>query len=203
MDLPIFELKISEDINSDAEIFAVAGVDKPAIEDAFLKFNTDTMVSLDFAEINKPERILLGAAMIPNMPIFRSAESMKGISQTDCNVFYTAETIKQAAIKFFAKGFQMNYNTMHGDTIDTNSVVFFQSFIKDTAKGVEGLKGDYPDGTWFLGAKVFSDEVWANVESGKIKGWSVEGKFKMSPAQEIPQDFSDEQAIEEIKKLLS
>lgn len=200
--LPLFEMLISEDLNNDSEVYAVAGVDKPAIGEIALKFSEGNIAKLDFATVQQEERILIGAAMIPNLPIFRTAESMQGISNTDCNVFYTAETIQKAAVKFFAKGYQGAFNTMHSDVLEPNAVVFFMSFIKDEAKGIAGLKGDYPNGTWFLGGKVISDKVWADVQSGLIKGWSVEGKFKMVQQPQIEQDFSDEQTIEKIKLML-
>lgn len=202
MNLPVFELLINDDLDSDAEVYAVSGVDKPAIGETILKFNDESIACLNFAAVQQEERIVIGAAMIPNLPIFRSAESMVGISDTDCNVFYTAETIKKAAIKFFAKGFQKSFNTMHSEVLEPNSVVFFMSFIKDKAKGIEGLKGDYPDGTWFLGGKVISDKVWADVQSGLIKGWSVEGRFKMIKQQPKAVDFSDDETIEKIKLML-
>jgi hypothetical protein len=69
------------------------------------------------------------------------------------------------------------------------------SFIRDTDKGLIGLAGDYPDGTWFLGAKVTNDDLWAKVLDGTYKGFSVEGAFQYKESQE-------EQAFNEIGELL-
>ena len=67
---------------------------------------------------------------------------------------------------------------MHSPDFKIEGVTIFQSFIKDEAKGVGGMVGDYPDGTWFLGAKVRNPEAWQLIKAGKVKGWSVEGLFK-------------------------
>ena len=47
------------------------------------------------------------------------------------NVFFTAETIRQAAQVYFQRGFQHNMNVQHSDK-DAESFVF-QSYIVDTA----------------------------------------------------------------------
>lgn len=125
----------------------------------------------NFAEIKDEERIVFGAAMIPNLKIYRKD------GENEFDVFFSAETIKEIAVKFFAKGFQNNFNIMHDAGQQMDGVVFFQSVIKDDSKGIQGLQGDYPNGTWFLGAKINNDEVWNKIKSGEIKGFSVEGLF--------------------------
>lgn len=169
---PLFELKISENLNDDLEVNAVAGVDNPAIEKNFLAFNS-VKQPMSFAEIKQDERIVIGAAMIPDLKILRIDDK----TGEEYDVFFSKETIAQIAVKFFEKDFQKNFNLMHDPNQIKDGVIFFQSFIKDESKGILGMQGDYPDGTWFLGAKVNNDEVWGKIKSGEIKGWSVEGMF--------------------------
>ena len=195
--LPVYELKIGDSLEDEFQVYAVAGVDKPATGVDFFAFSEQVSV-MNFAEINEDERIVIGAAMIPNMLIYRCEKDDKGNIVKEYNVFYTKETIANIAVKFFEKGFQKNFNLMHDPNQQKDGVVFFQSFIKDTAKGIEGMKGNYSEGTWFLGGKFNNDEVWAKVKSGEIKGWSVEGYFKMHV-----QEMSDEQAVEELKKMMN
>jgi len=38
---------------------------------------------------------------------------------------------------------------------------------------------DLPDGTWVVGVKVLNPEVWADIKTGKRKGFSVEGVFQL------------------------
>jgi hypothetical protein len=193
MKRPLFELKISEDLNDDLEVNYVAGVDSPAIEKNFFAFNQSTK-PMNFAEIKQDERIVIGAAMIPNLKIFRLNEE----TGEEYDIFFSKETIEKIAVKFFEKDFQRNFNLMHDPTQTKDGVVFFQSFIKDTAKGVQGMAGDYPDGTWFLGAKINNDEVWQKIKDGEIKGWSVEGNFNLKPEK-----MNMEKALELIENILS
>lgn len=190
--LPVYELKISENPEDDFQVYAVAGVDKPATGVGFFAFSEQESV-MNFAQVNEDERIVIGAAMIPDMMIYRKNEDGK-----EFNVFYSKETIEQIAVKFFDKDFQKNFNLMHDPAQQKDGVVFFQSFIKDAAKGIDGMKDNNPDGTWYLGAKINNDEVWQKVKSGEIKGWSVEGYFKMQP-----QEMTDEEAVAELRKMIA
>lgn len=189
--LPIYEMKISDNLEDNFEVYAIAGVDKPATGVNFFAFNEQAQ-PLAFAQINNEERVVIGAAMIPDLMIYRKQDDK------EFNVYYTKETIQQIAVKFFEKDFQKNFNLMHDPNQQKDGVVFFQSFIKDTAKGIEGMKGDYPEGTWFLGAKINNDEVWNNIKAGLIKGWSVEGYFKLKEAEPTA-----EQVLTEMKKILN
>lgn len=195
MEVPVYELRVSEDLKSEMQVDYVAGVDRPAIERDFMAFSEQKNL-FEFAAIEQEQRIVFGAAMIPNQIILRKDE--KG---NPFKVFYTTETIKLIAEKFFANGFQNNFNLMHDPNQKMEGVTFFQSVIKDTAKGIEGLKGDYPDGTWFLGAKVNNDEVWNKVKSGEIKGFSIEGFFTKVPVKEPM--YTAEEAHKMIAEILN
>ena len=173
MDMPVYELKVSNDGSNDFVVDYVAGVDKPAIEKDFIAFSEQKDL-FNFSTVSEDFSTIFGAAMIPNQLILRTDNN----TGEPFKVFYTADTIKQVAESFFENGYQKNFNLMHDPNQKKDGVVFFQSVIKDSKNGIEGLKGDYPDGTWFLGAKVNNDEVKEEIKSGKIKGFSIEGMFK-------------------------
>lgn len=146
-----------------------------------------------FAVVNKEERVIIGPAMIPDMPIYRND------SAGEYYVFFDKKTIETIALKFYAKGFQQNANLMHEVPVD--GVTFFMSWIADESKGIPKMKQfeNLPDGTWFLGAKVNNDETWAKVKDGTFKGFSVEGMFDMT---EVKMRMNEEQIIEKLKELL-
>ena len=194
MKLPLYEIKINEDTNSDLEVSAIALVDSPAIEKNWQAF-TGT-ASLAFATVNEDERIIVGAAMIPDLFIYRNDKQ-----HGEYNVVFSKGTIQSIAQKFYAKGFQGKANIMHDAGHGVDGVNYFLSWFKDEKKGMQGLKGDYPDGTWFVGAKVTNDAVWAKVKSGEIKGFSVEGLFKYEPVNNEPTE--GEQLFEKIKNILN
>ena len=200
--LPLFRLTIKEDETAVQEVNAVALVDIPAIGENFFCFSkqifvepgeTETENKFSFSVVNSEERIVVGPAMIPDLPIFRSD------STGDYFVFFDRKTIETIALKFYAKGFQQNANLMHEVPVD--GVTFFMSWIADESKGIPKMKQfeNLPDGTWFLGAKVNNDETWAKVKDGTFKGFSVEGMFDMT---EVKMRMNEEQIIDKLKELL-
>jgi hypothetical protein len=180
MKLPVFELVINPDESSDAEVSFVALVDKPAIEKNFLAFNA---IPLQFA-VNDEKRIISGPAMVAESLIYRRDE------QGEYNVFFSAATIKEIALKFFKKDYQKNLNLFHDPSLPLNGVTIFESFISDKERGIQPMKGfeDLPDGSWFISAKVENDEVWAKIKSGEVKGFSVEGIFSYVKKQKTMEE---------------
>lgn len=166
--LPTFEMVINPDETSDVEVSFVALVDKPAIERNFLAFNKQLHFALD-----EEKRIISGPAMVANSLIYRRDE------QGEYNVFFSADTIKQIALKFFKKDYHKNLNLFHDASLSLQGVTIFESFVSDKSRGVLPMAGfkDLPDGTWFISAKVENDEVWNKIKSGEVKGFSVEGIF--------------------------
>ena len=190
--LPIYELAVSDDPESELQVTAIALVDAPAIERNWFAFNEQTN-PLHFASVNEDEHLIIGAAMIPDMKIYRKDEEMG-----EYHVVFRKETIQRIAEKFYAKGFQGNANIMHDAGQAVTGVNYFLSWIKDEAKGMTGLAGEYPDGTWFVGAKVNNPEVWAKIKAGEIKGFSVEGMFEYVQAK-----TQDDVLLEKIKDILN
>jgi hypothetical protein len=146
-----------------------------------------------FSVVNSEERIVVGPAMIPEMPIYRKDET------GEYYVFFDKKTIETIALKFYAKGFQQSANEMHTKPVE--GITFFMSWIADESKGIPKMKQfeNLPDGTWFLGAKVMNDETWSKVKDGTFKGFSVEGMFDMT---EIKMRMKEEEIIEKLKDLL-
>ena len=159
---------IEDDLASDVEVQQIAFVDKPAIEKNFLAFG----VKLHFA--TDPQRqIVSGPAMVPDTLIYRKDQA------GEYNVFFSKETIEKIALKFFKKDYQKNLNLFHDPNLPIQGVTIFESFVSDKARGIQPMKGfeDLPDGTWFISAKVENPDVWAKIQTGEVKGFSVEGIF--------------------------
>lgn len=180
--LPIYQMVISPDPESDLQVDFVALVDKPAIGKNFLAFDDRR---LQFTA-DASRRIITGPAMLADTPIYRRDKELG-----EYLVQFDANTIEQIAQKFFAKGFNQNFNLMHDPSLKLEDVTVFESFIVDPVRGVQPMTGfeDVPAGSWFLSAKVNNDEAWALVESGQIKGFSVEGMFKYEKKQPTKQEL--------------
>lgn len=182
MDLPVYLLDISEDMNDDAEVDYVALVDRPAIQKNWNAFKNQQR----FDVVSEDKHIISGPLMLADVPIFRS-DSTYG----DYYVVFSKDTIFKIAQKFFKRGYQSNVNLMHSPDQQVEGVTMFESFITDSSRGILPMKGfeDAPDGSWFGSFKVDNPQVWNDVKEGKFKGFSVEGLFtyktQMSKEQEL------------------
>ena len=192
MNLPIFELMINEDINDDAEVNFVALVDRPAIQRNWNAFKEKYKFEISSEE----KRIISGALMLADTPIFRS-----DATHGDYYVMFSKDTIFKIAQKFFKKGYQANVNLMHDPSQKVDGVVMFESFISDKDRGILPMKGfeDAPDGSWFGSFKVEDDETWQKVKNGDVRGFSVEGIFEYGKAQK---KTKEEEMMEMIYRIL-
>lgn len=192
MDLPVYELMISEDINEDAEVNFVSLVNRPATQmlwNSFankVKFNTD-----------EEKRVISGAIMLADTPIFRS-----DATHGDYYVVFSKETIFKIVQRYFKKGYQSNVNIEHNQDKKIEGVYLFESFMCDKERGLMPMKGfeDANDGSWFGSMKVDNDFAWNEVKDGNIKGFSVEGIFEYYKTKA---EAKEEKIFEEIKKILS
>lgn len=194
MELPIYELRISQDVNEDVEVSYTALVDKPAIEKDFLAFN-ENKVEAKFAIKDEDKRIISGPLMIADKLIYRSNDKLG-----EHYVKFSAETIKDIAIKYAKKGYQSNVNLMHEPDLKVDGVVMFESFLVDKERGIMPMQGfeDVANGSWFGSFYVENNEVWQFIKEGKIKGFSVEGIFEYEPTK-----TSAEYLLAKLSKLLN
>lgn len=157
--------KIVEILFDEEESFTkmVSFVKEPAIVSNFLHFSTASNTSLNFS-INEEKREVIGAFMIPDVLIPRTE---------DTDVFFSKETIRKHAMKFMRDG-MMHHLNMHHTAKKADSYVF-QSFIVDSKAGVRAPDSlNLPDGTWVCGTKILSDELWKDIKTGDVKGFSIE-----------------------------
>lgn len=191
MDLPIFELKINDKVQDDAEVSFIAFVDKPAIKRDFLAFKE----AVKFEVISEQQHIVTGPLMIPDQLIYRNSEKFG-----EHYVKFSVDTIQQILIKFAKKGFQKNVNIMHEEGLQVDGVTMFESFISNSARGIKPIAAfaDLPDGTWFGSFFIENPEVWELVKSQKVRGFSVEGMFDY-----VQPESKEEEALKQIAELLA
>jgi hypothetical protein len=195
MELPIYELKIVEDLLDAAEVSFVALVDKPAIMKDFHVFSEKQRQS--FAITNEEQHIISGLLMLANTPIYRDNKKFG-----EHYVTFSPETIKDIAIKFSKKGYQKNVNLMHDSNMQVEGLVMFESFIVDKARGILPMAGheDAKDGSWFGSFFVENEEVWQLIKEGKVKGFSVEGYFDYAAPNK--EESYAEKKLKELSALL-
>jgi len=176
MSLPIYELKINASLQDDSMVDYVALVDAPAIQKDFLAFNDELLSPKKerFQIVSEDQHIISGALMVADQLIYRNNETFG-----EHYVKFSAQTIKEIAIKFAKKKFQNNVNLMHDTNQKVDGVTMFESFIVDKSRGIMPMKGfeDIADGSWFGSFYVENNDVWESIKSGEYKGFSVEGLF--------------------------
>tara|TARA_R100000742_G_C4279294_1_gene103459 strand:+ start:1399 stop:1989 length:591 start_codon:yes stop_codon:yes gene_type:complete len=192
----IVELVLDEDQEM-AGIEAISIVESPAIEADFVALKAD---EIKLAEINKEKKILMGALLIPNKPIFRNSDD-----QDDYYIYFSKDTVEKASQLYLKNGNQNNSTLEHQHSL--NGLTLVESWIVEDAKFDKSRKYgmNVPVGTWMGSVKVNNDEVWNEyVKTGKVKGFSIEGYF--ADKMERPKDSvglsKDEKLINKIKEIL-
>ena len=197
--MDIIELFIDEE-DEVSGIEAVSIVESPAIESDFIALKNQ---EFKFAEVNKEKRILMGAALIPNKPIYRKND------ENEYYIYFSKDTVRKASELFFIRGNQNNSTLEHN--VPLTGLTAVESWIVEDEKDKTRFYGlDVPIGTWMLSMKVQNDDVWNDyVKSGKVKGFSIEGYFadKLERPNEPKKDMSKEEIaeakIEELRQLFS
>ena len=174
--MKIIELILDEE-NEDNGITAISVVENPAIEESFIALKNQ---EVRFAQQDKEKRLLLGAALIPNKPIYRKNED------DEYYIFFSKDTVRKASELFFIKGNQSEATLEHKVALEGLTIV--ESWIVESEKDKSRHYGmDVPVGTWMVSMKVNSDEVWNEyVKKGLIKGFSIEACF--SDRMSMPKD---------------
>ena len=166
--MKIIELIIDEE----AELFgidAISIVSEPAINSSFVTLNQN---KVQLAEVDADRHILLGAALIPDKPIYRNQNG------EEFHVYFSKRTVRRAMELFFKFGNQNNSTLEHEHKLNGLSVV--ESWIvEDKEQDKSALYNlDVPVGTWCVSVKVENDAVWNEwVKEKKVSGFSIEGFF--------------------------
>jgi hypothetical protein len=148
-----------------------------------------------FKIVNEEQKIISGPLMLADQLIYRNNDRFG-----EHYVKFSAETIKQIAIKFAKKKYQNNVNLMHDSNQVVSGVTMFESFIVDKARGILPMQGymEVPDGSWFGSFYVENADVWKGIKSGDFKGFSVEGMFDYEEPI-----TAEENALKKISQLLN
>jgi hypothetical protein len=165
--------KVLFDPNQNDGVYAISLVNDPAIEVAFIAMSKQSEVKL--ATVSEEKRILLGAVLIPDQPIFRSDKGK------EFNIVFPAETIRQVQQNFSIQGYQNN-STIEHDGKQIENVSFVETWIKEDEVNDKSVKYGFnePVGTWYATMKVNNDEVWNEyVKTGKVTGFSIDGVFDL------------------------
>ena len=191
----IIELILDEE-DLDAGVEAISIVESPAIESDFVALKNQ---EIKLAEVDKEKKILMGALLIPNKPIYRNG------SEGEYYIFFSKDTIVKASQMFLQNGNQSRSTLEHAQAL--NGLTLVESWIvEDKAKDKTALYGlDVPVGSWVGSVKVNNEKVWNEyVKTNKVKGFSIEGYFadKMEAPKEAIEEQMAEQLLNQIKNIV-
>jgi hypothetical protein len=189
--MEIIELVLDEN-EEFSGIEAISVVSSPAIEEDFIALKNQEQIRL--AEVSKEKRILMGAALIPDKPIYRKN------GEHEFYIFFSKETVNKASQMYLKAGNQGKATMEHTDEKLEGMTVVESWIIEDSVHDKSRKYGlDMPIGTWMVSMKCDNDEIWAKVKEQKIKGFSIEGYF--ADKLNKPQDKQIEELSQEDKIL--
>jgi hypothetical protein len=188
----IVELLLDEG-SLQAGIQAISVVESPAIEEDFVALK-DEQPKIELKTIDKEKRILMGAALIPNKPIYRRN------GEDEYYIYFSQDTVRKASELFFINGNQNKATLEHQMDVQGTSVV--ESWIIEGEQDKSRMYGmELPVGTWMVSMKILNDELWEGyVKSGKVKGFSIEGYF-VDKVEASKQDTKEQEAEEQLNAI--
>jgi len=191
----IVELILDEDQEM-AGIEAISIVEHPAIEEEFIALKSE---EIKLAEVSAEKKILMGALLVPNKPIYRRN------GDDEYYIYFSKDTVLKASQMYLMKGNQNNSTMEHQYELSGLSLV--ESWIVEDEVHDKSRKYgmNVPIGTWMGSVKVNNDEVWEKfVKTGKVKGFSIEGYFadKMeTPKKRTGMSEQEQDALNKIEEL--
>ena len=197
--MKIVELILDEN-QEESGIEAISIVENPAIEEDFVALKSN---EVKLAEIDKEKKILMGALLIPNKPIYRNN------GEDEYYIYFSKDTVLKASQMYLTKGNQNNSTLEHQHSLSGLSLV--ESWlVEDEVHDKSRKYGmNVPVGTWMGAVKVNNDEVCNDyVKTGKVKGFSIEGYFadKMERPKDsvgLSEDKEADNLLDKIKDILT
>ncbi len=195
----IIELVLDEE-QEESGVDAISIVESPAIEEDFVALKNQ---ELKLAEVSKDKKLLMGALLVPNKPIYRKS------GEDEYYIYFSKDTISKASQLYLKNGNQNNSTLEHQHSLSGLTLVeswIVESEINDKSRM---YNMNVPIGTWMGTVKVNNDEVWNEyVKTNKVKGFSIEGYFadKMeSPKESVEEkmEVKNSKLLQSIKDILN
>jgi len=160
-----YELQYTKD---EIGMFRMSTVEKPALTDTHLVMFSEELELLQFQDNEK--QIIYSVAMRPNIDIQR-----KNINGEPALVYYTEETCEALLLNFFKTGSNLGATVNH-DGVVRNDMYIFSAWqvIDPTMDTAVAMNMKVEKGDIVLGQKVDNPEIWADIKSGKLTGFSFE-----------------------------
>lgn len=186
------EITLRED---DDEVFAISLVENPAIQSDWVTLSEHGKMKLKV--IDEEKRIILGAVLIPDKKIYRK------VKDKEFNIFFKDHTIEKISQNWM-KRMNLNNVTLEHEEFITGVTPVESWIVADYSKDKASLFDlNVPNGTWVVAMKVDDESRWKEAKEGKIKGFSIEGRFlDFAEAAQGVEMSEDEKLLEKIVNIL-
>jgi len=185
---------IIDDKDELSGVDAISVVSTPAIESNFVALKSE---EIKLAEVSKEKRILMGAVLIPEKPIYRRN------GDDEYYIYFSKDTVYKANKLFMENKNQQNWTLEHGKQIEGLTIIE-NWIVEDKQKDKSAIYNfNVSVGTWMANVYVKDDTIWNDyVKTGKVKGFSLEGYFA-DKLEEKKQLSKQETIIEQLKQLIN
>ncbi len=175
-------------------VFAVSLVESPAIEENWVALSSH---GIELKVTDEERRVVVGMALVPEKRIYRKQNGK------EFNIWFSKETISKTQELYMKNLNANNATTEHEKPVKDCTVI--ESWIVEDEKhdksNIYDLKA--PVGAWVIMMKINNDAEWEEVKKGTYKGFSIEGMFQGFEQLEASKQLTDEEVVEQIKKLLN
>ena len=194
----IIELILDEE-QEEAGIEAISIVESPAIEEDFIALKSN---EIKLAEVSKDKKLLMGALLVPNKPIYRKT------GDEEYYIYFSKSTISKASQLYLKSGKQNNSTLEHQHSLSGLTLVESWIVESETKDKSRLYNLNVPIGTWMGTVKVNNEDIWNEyVLTNRVKGFSIEGYFAdrmESPKEQIKENLlnKDDLLLKSIKDIL-
>ena len=185
---------IIDDKDELSGVDAISVVSTPAIESNFVALKSE---EIKLAQVDSEKRILMGAVLIPEKPIYRKN------GEDEYYIYFSKDTVYKANRLFMENKNQQNWTLEHGKQIEGLTIIE-NWIVEDKQKDKSAIYNfNVPIGTWMANVYVKDDNIWNDyVKTGKVKGFSLEGYFA-DKLEEKKQLSKQPSVIEQIKQIIN
>ena len=181
-------------------IEAISFVDFPAIEENFIFMSKDEKKPIQQVLLETDERhMVYGPVLVPDKLIYR----YNADTNEEYYIKFSAESIKNLAYRFTHVDYH-RFTEDHESGIYGDKVNFVESWIiedpNNDKSNALGLK-DLPKGTWVIGTKIDSIELWGKIKNNEVKGFSVEAFVNVNEVENKINQSKEEMKENSLEKL--
>jgi hypothetical protein len=168
--LPLYKIKVNEDLASNEGIEFVSLVDYPAIEVNWVAFEKAAKFFFD-----GDKQMLYGPILIPNKPIYRNDPKMG-----EYNVTFPESEVIKLVRKLQAQKKTVNLNYQHQKDSQIKDAVIQEIWLTGKNDKSKDFGFDLPVNSAMVGVYISDKTFWnEEVKSGNVKGFSIEGWLDM------------------------